>query len=162
MSPAFLKELRRRSKASLSFTKNSNQSTDSSTDDTGVATHSNSTANSADGGATPPVLTTSNSASDLQNLGSLNPPTRPTISTSASNRNSVFSMSFGASSPQSSLPPSPYAPRIDIRDGATVRATFVQIRPVTKRDSGTYKDTIDTRIDRTINGGTCEAIGRPP
>ncbi|KUJ10604.1 uncharacterized protein LY89DRAFT_700567 [Mollisia scopiformis] len=115
MAHTILEKLRRRSKAS--FNKNSDQSTDSSTDGSGIATQSSSTVNSASGGATPPLLTNSTSSSDLHNLGTLPPPTRPTLSTaSSSKRQSVSGMSgLGMQSPQSppsSLPSSPYAPRI--------------------------------------------------
>lgn len=75
------------------------------------------------------MLTTSNSASDLSVLP---PPTRPAISTSASNRYSVSGMSgLGSPAPQSSLPTSPYAPRIvSINDGTWVFQKVLSVHGV--------------------------------
>jgi hypothetical protein len=114
MAPSFLKDIRRRSRASF----RTDKSTDSSNGTNGSVptTKSSSTLNSTFGGTTPPILTNSTSASNLQSLGNLPPPlppTRPTISTSLSNRHSVSGMSgLGSPSQKSNLPTSPYAPRI--------------------------------------------------
>ncbi|KAL3426185.1 zinc metalloproteinase [Phlyctema vagabunda] len=112
MAPAFLKDIRRRSKASF----RREQSTDSSNGNPNgspsiPAAKSSSTLNS--GSNTPPTLTTSNSSSNLQVLGEKLG--RPTVSTAASNRYSVSGMAgLGFPSPNSktTLPTSLYAPRI--------------------------------------------------
>jgi hypothetical protein len=114
MAPSFFKDIRRRSKASF----RTDGSADSSNGTNGSAanTQSSSTLNSTCGGNTPPTLTTSSSSPNLQNLANHPPslpPARPTISTSSSNRYSVSGMSgLGSPSQKSSIPPSPYAPRI--------------------------------------------------
>ncbi len=117
MAPSFLKDLRRRSKASF----RTDRSTDeSSSNDTNGSTPSTSTLNSAgDQGGTTPPLTKSGSASNLQN-GNMPPPVplyRPTSQMPASNRystiGSVSGMSgLGSPAQNSSLPTSPYAPKI--------------------------------------------------
>ena len=118
MAPSFLKDIRRRSRASFRTdrsTDSSNGSGFNSTNGSVPTTKSSSTLNSTYGGTTPPALTNSNSASNLQTLANLPPPppARPTISTSSSNRYSVSGMSgLGSPSQKSSLPTSPYAPRI--------------------------------------------------
>ena len=115
MAPSFLRDLRRRSKASF----RTDRSTDESSDTNG-STPSTSTLNSAGGlESTTPPLTKSGSASNLQNgnVPPSLPPYRPTVHTSASNRystaGSVSGMSgLGSPAQNSSLPTSPYAPRI--------------------------------------------------
>jgi hypothetical protein len=146
MAPSFLKDLRRRSRASFKNERsvesdetthsNGTNGTNSSTDMSGVTLNvfngsvygsvptakSSSTLNSLYGGTTPPTLTTSNSASNLQSLVNLALPARSAVQTSSSNRYSVSGMSgLGVPSPKSSLPASPYAPRVQsISDGAWV------------------------------------------
>lgn len=127
MAPSFLKDIRRRSKASFRTDKSTDSSTGGSNGTNGSVptTKSSSTLNSTYGSTTPPALTDSISASNLQAL--IGPPTipnnRPTISASSSNRYSVSGMS-GLGSPsqsKSSLPTSQYAPRIlSIADSAWV------------------------------------------
>ncbi|TVY26453.1 putative zinc metalloproteinase [Lachnellula hyalina] len=126
--PAFLRDLRRRSKSS--FNRQKSDGTDSSTSNSNngngngnnsvpsmPTTKSSSTLNSSYGGATPP-MSNSQSSSNLQTLNGIAPPppippTRPPISSSSGNRHSVSGMSgLGSPSLKSSIPPSPYAPRI--------------------------------------------------
>ncbi|EKD15114.1 metallopeptidase [Drepanopeziza brunnea f. sp. 'multigermtubi' MB_m1] len=117
MAPSFLRDLRRRSKASFK----ADRSTDgSSSNDTNGSTPSTSTLNSAGGheSKTPP-LTNSTSAPNLAALSATIAPLvrRPTLPTSSSNRfsrsGSVSGMTgLGSPPPNSSLPTSPYAPRI--------------------------------------------------
>ncbi|KIN00959.1 hypothetical protein OIDMADRAFT_103664 [Oidiodendron maius Zn] len=76
------------------------------------ATPSSSTLNLAYGSTTPPALSTSNSATNLQSVnGAAAPPPRPYASPSVTSRQSVSGMS-GLGSPNSTLPTSQYAPRI--------------------------------------------------
>ncbi|RDW73864.1 hypothetical protein BP5796_07306 [Coleophoma crateriformis] len=113
MAPAFLKDFRRRSKASFRTDK-TERSTDSSNgtiNGSGPAAKSTSTLDS--GSNTPPTLLHSSSASNLQVLG--DKLGRPTIATAQNNRYSVSGMSgLGFPSPniKSTLPTSQYAPRI--------------------------------------------------
>lgn len=115
MAPSFLKDIRRRSKTSFRTdrsTDSSNGTTHSAPPTNSIGNKSSSTLSSLYGGSTPPSLPNSQSASNLQNLsnGQLLP-SRPTVSTS--NRYSVSGMSgLGSPSANSSLPTSPYAPRI--------------------------------------------------
>jgi len=126
--PAFLRDLRRRSKSSFNRQKSdgTDSSTSNSNNDNGngnnsvpsmPTTKSSSTLNSSYGGATPP-MSNSQSSSNLQTLNGIAPPppippTRPPISSSLGNRHSVSGMSgLGSPSLKSSIPPSPYAPRI--------------------------------------------------
>ncbi|TAQ87359.1 hypothetical protein B7494_g4338 [Chlorociboria aeruginascens] len=105
MAPSFLKDIRRRSKASF-------RSSDSNTNSSTPTTKSSSTLSSNTDG-TAPVLGSSSSASNLPTLAnpSMPPQTRPAMS--PSNRHSVSGLSgLGSPSPKSTLPTSPYAPRI--------------------------------------------------
>ncbi|KAH6677527.1 zinc metallo protein-like proteinase [Halenospora varia] len=115
MAPSFLKDIRRRSKTSFRTdrsTDSSNGTTHSAPPTNSIGNKSSSTLSSLYGGSTPPSLPNSQSASNLQNLSNGQPlPSRPTVSTS--NRYSVSGMSgLGSPSANSSLPTSPYAPRI--------------------------------------------------
>lgn len=127
MAPSFLKDIRRRSKASFRTDRSTESSNGGSNGTAGSipTTKSSSTLNS--GGITPPTLTNSNSASNLQSLnGGTTPPipARPQMS----NRHSVSGMSgLGSPSQKSSLPVSPYAPRIlSISDNTWVRSNIFQ------------------------------------
>jgi hypothetical protein len=126
MAPSFLKDLRRRSRASF----HTDRSTESSNASSGTVptTKSTSTLNSTYGSQTPPpALQSSNSSSNLfkdQTNQAPPVPVRPQISTSSSKRYSTGM--YGLGSPSSAngnptLPTSPYAPRItSIHDGAWV------------------------------------------
>ncbi|CAG8972904.1 hypothetical protein HYALB_00001324 [Hymenoscyphus albidus] len=121
MAPSFLKEIRRRSKSSFR-TNRSTDSSNASNNESGASvptTKSSSTLSSVYGSTTPPassLLSKSPSAGNLQQRLGTPPPIpngRPTVSTSSSNRYSVSGMSgLGSPSPKSTLPTSPYAPRI--------------------------------------------------
>src|ERR1700710_1344464 len=125
MAPSFLKDLRRRSKASF----RTDRSTDSSnggsngTTDSVPTTKSSSTVDSTYGENTPPALTDSSPALNLQSLSNSMPPPIPNGRPIMSNRQSVGGMSgLGSLSPKSSLPTSPYAPRIlSISDNTWVK-----------------------------------------
>jgi hypothetical protein len=126
MAPSFLKDLRRRSRASFRTDKSTESSNGSSA--TVPTTKSTSTLNSTYGSQTPPsALQSSSSYSNLfkeQTNQALPVPVRPQISTSSSKRYSTGM--YGLGSPSSTngnatLPTSPYAPRItSIHDGAWV------------------------------------------
>lgn len=151
MAPGFLKDIRRLSKASFrsdrntagkenSSSSNGTFSTVNSTNsavlnsditstvgtsaDAGVngSTRSSSTLHSLYGGNTPPALTTSSSASNLQSMSNVStsrPPSRPTVLTSSTNRYSVGGMSGMGSPAQKSQ--SPYAPRLlNVFEGSVV------------------------------------------
>lgn len=137
MAPSFLKEIRRRSKSSFR-TDRSTDSSNASNNESNASVPKNkssSTLSSIYGGTTTPpassFLSKSPSAGNLQQqqqqLGT--PPplpnVRPTVSTSSSNRYSVSGMSgLGSPSPKSTLPTSPYAPRIlSITDNTWVCAS---------------------------------------
>ena len=118
MAPQFLKDLRRRSKASFMTDK----STDSNASNITVPTSNSSS--TVDSGsfvdtnkiAPPSGLASHSSYQNLQGLGRQ----RPQMSTNSSNSNrtSVSGMA-GLGSPQNHLPVSPYAPRIlSIADGS--------------------------------------------
>ncbi|KAL5323406.1 hypothetical protein ACEPPN_007941 [Leptodophora sp. 'Broadleaf-Isolate-01'] len=135
MAPSFLKDLRRRSKASFRTDKSTDES---SSNETNGSTPSTSTLNSAggqEGTSTTPPLTNSSSASNLQGLGNMPPPlpSRPTISTSSSKRystaGSVSGMSgLGSPAQNSSLPSSPYAPKIlNITDNSWVYQKVISV-----------------------------------
>ncbi|KFY34011.1 hypothetical protein V494_07137 [Pseudogymnoascus sp. VKM F-4513 (FW-928)] len=124
MAPSFLKDLRRRSKASFRTEK----STDSSNLSNGTVptSKSSSTLGSAVGSQTPPDPMLA-SYSDFQSQKSPLPSIRPQASASPSpnpgRRNGSVSGMAGLGSPNvhSALPVSPYAPRIhSISDGAWV------------------------------------------
>jgi hypothetical protein len=132
MAPSFLKDLRRRSRASF----RTDKSTDSSNASNGTVptTKSTSTLNSTYGSQTPPsALQSSSSSSNLfkdQTNQAPPVPVRPQISTSSSKRYSTGM--YGLGSPSSAngnptLPTSPYAPRItSIHDGAWVGLHILQ------------------------------------
>ncbi|KAG4423408.1 hypothetical protein IFR04_003512 [Cadophora malorum] len=139
MAPSFLKDLRRRSKASFRTDRSTDES-GASSNETNGSTPSSSTLNSAgghEGKSTTPPLTNSNSASNLQGLGNVQPPpSRPTISTSSSKRfstvGSVSGMTgLGSPAQNSSLPSSPYAPRItNVSDGSWVYQKILTVHGV--------------------------------
>jgi hypothetical protein len=127
MAPSFLKDLRRRSRASFRTDK-STESSSASEGSTVPKTKSSSTLNSTGGSQTPPsILQSSNSSASLQTQSKQPPPVpvRPQVTTSSSNKRYSTGM-YGLGSPTSpngsaSLPSSPYAPRItSIHDGAWV------------------------------------------
>lgn len=134
MAPSFLKDLRRRSRASFRTQRSTDGSTDSSSASNGTVptTKSSSTLNSTYGSQTPPTaVQSSNSSTNMQINGAqvdqVTPlPVRPQVLTNtASKRQSVSGMT-GLGSPSSTiptaLPASPFAPRItSISDGAWVR-----------------------------------------
>lgn len=139
MAPSFLKDLRRRSKASFRTDRSTDES-GASSNETNGSTPSSSTLNSAgghEGKSTTPPLTNSNSASNLQGLGNVQPPpSRPTISTSSPKRfstvGSVSGMTgLGSPAQNSSLPSSPYAPRItNVSDGSWVYQKILTVHGV--------------------------------
>ena len=116
MAPSFLKDFRRKSKASF----RTDHSTDSSgasngtNGTTGFAPTTKSSTSTLNGATTPPALTNSTSNLHIFSSNGVPPiPERPTVLTSRSNRYSVSGMSgLGSPSQKSSLPTSPYAPRI--------------------------------------------------
>jgi hypothetical protein len=126
MAPSFLKDLRRRSRASF----RTDKSTESSNGSSGMVptTKSTSTLNSTYGSQTPPSALQSSSSSSNLYKDQITPPppvpVRPQISTSSSKRYSTGM--YGLGSPSSAngnatLPTSPYAPRTtSIHDGAWV------------------------------------------
>jgi hypothetical protein len=126
MAPSFLKDLRRRSRASF----RTDKSTESSNGSSGTVptTQSTSTLNSTYGSQTPPSALQSSSSSQNLYRDQTNQqplvPVRPQISTASSKRYSTGM--YGLGSPSSAngnatLPTSPYAPRItSIHDGAWV------------------------------------------
>ena len=139
--PSFLslKDLRRRSRASFG-TSSTDRSSDSS-NGTGNGTNeslpglkSSSAATSSYGGNTPPALTISHSASNLESLTNgipigipdsipnSTPPPNPNGRPTVSKRLSVGGMSgLGSLGPNSTLPGSLYSPRItSIAEGAWV------------------------------------------
>jgi hypothetical protein len=129
MAP-FFKDLRRRSKASFR-TDRSTESSDASNASSGTVptTKSTSTLNSTYSSRTPPsALQSSVSSADVfqqkPNQDPPVPPVRPQISTSSNKRYSTGMYGLGSPSStngNSSLPTSPYAPRItSINDGAWV------------------------------------------
>ncbi|KAG9229746.1 zinc metallo protein-like proteinase [Amylocarpus encephaloides] len=136
MAPSFLKEIRRRSKSSFRTDRSTDSSSGSgTTNDSSPATKSSSTLSSINGGTTPPstapVLTSLTLASNIQKLNKTPPltPGRPTAPAAAVNRQSVSGMSgLGSPSPMSTLPCSPYAPRIlSISDNTWVYQKLLSI-----------------------------------
>ncbi|CAL3971726.1 hypothetical protein PZA11_005026 [Diplocarpon coronariae] len=131
MATSFLKDLRRRSKASFRTARSTDES--SSNDTNNGFTPSTSTLNSES--KTPPLIN-SNSASNLAALGTATPlpfAQRPTVHTSSSNRysavGSVSGMAgLGSPAPNSSLPASPYAPRVtSIADKTWVSQKIISV-----------------------------------
>jgi hypothetical protein len=127
MAPSFLSDFRRRSKASfrteVSVDTSQNGLSNGQNSHSSSATPSSSTLNLAYGSTTPPALSTSNSAANLQSVnGAPAPPVRPHAAPSVASRQSVSGMS-GLGAPNSTLPTSQYAPRIlSISDNSWVSA----------------------------------------
>ncbi|APA14177.1 hypothetical protein sscle_12g089470 [Sclerotinia sclerotiorum 1980 UF-70] len=149
MAPSFLKDLKRRSKPVA-------KTTDSSTGESSVSNASNGSGlrsntftssksqislNSSYGATTPPTMPNSQSSSTLNGMGV----TRPTVSTTGSNRYSVSGMSgLGSPSSKSALPVSPYSPRIlSITDNTWVYQKVLSIY-------GTISDPSEVQIDGTL------------
>jgi hypothetical protein len=134
MAPSFLKELRRRSRASFRTA----GSTDSSTrsNETVPTTKSSSTLNSTYGSQTPPSDLHNPSPSSTSQVQALLPPPaasqQPQLASSPSvKRFSVSGMSGSGSqgTANSAFPVSPFSPRItSINDGAWVCKPCSQIR----------------------------------
>ncbi|RFU31992.1 hypothetical protein B7463_g4365, partial [Scytalidium lignicola] len=120
MAPAFLRDLRRRSKASFRTEKSTDSSSVSNVSNgagivgSPLETQTSSRVNSTNGSSTPPTLPSSNSGSNLQSLTNISsPPSHPSISTSPNSRYSVSGMAgLGSPPSRSNLPTSQYAPRI--------------------------------------------------
>ncbi|KAJ8063808.1 hypothetical protein OCU04_007667 [Sclerotinia nivalis] len=117
MAPSFLKDLKRRSKPGAKTTDSSTGESSGSNASNGSGLRSNTftssksqiSLNSSYGATTPPTMPNSQSSSNLNGMGV----TRPTVSTTGSNRHSVSGMSgLGSPSSKSALPVSPYSPRI--------------------------------------------------
>ncbi|ESZ90655.1 hypothetical protein SBOR_8955 [Sclerotinia borealis F-4128] len=153
MAPSFLKDFKRRSKsgakATDSSTGESNVSNGGSNGSNGSGVRSNTftssksqiSLNSSYGTTTPPAMPNSQSSSNLNGTAV----TRPTVSTTGSNRHSVSGMSgIGSPSSKSALPVSPYSPRIlSISDNTWVYQKVLSIY-------GTISDPSEVQIDGTL------------
>jgi hypothetical protein len=133
MAPSFLKDLRRRSRASFKTDESSAADFHNGPSNgfhNAVLSPSSSTLNSTYGATTPPALSSSNSTSNLQAMNGASPiPSRPPPPVPLSSRHSVSGMAgLGAPSPKSSLPTSQYAPRIlSISDNSWVGPSLPQL-----------------------------------
>jgi len=147
MAPSFLKDLRRRSRASF----RTDKSTESSNASSGTVPtmKSTSTLNSTYGSQTPPsTLQSSGSSSNLfkEQIGQPPPvPVRPQISTSRYSTGMYGLGSPSSANGSTTLPTSPYAPHItSIHDGAWVGYLAYGIpRKVLTRMAGQSEDPVN-------------------